>query len=98
MFRWPDIVDKVTNIRAIDAEVIALQNVHQNRIVSINMSLNYRFVFVVSESGELNILEFLQENSINISRRGALVMLKKNNLKPLLEDCLTSISDETKRT
>jgi hypothetical protein len=32
-----------------------------------------------------------------MSRRGALAMLKKANLKPITSCCLTSISDENRR-
>lgn len=60
IFRWPDIVDKVSNIREFDPEVITVVRVHQDKIVSITVSLNLRYIIVVSESGEIGFLEFLQ--------------------------------------
>ncbi len=60
IFRWPDIVDKVSNIREFDPEVIAVVRVHKDKIVSISISLNLRYIIVVSQSGEISFLEFLQ--------------------------------------
>jgi hypothetical protein len=51
IFKWPDIVEKVTTITAIDQEVIGLHNVHKDKIVAMHISLNLRFIFVVSQTG-----------------------------------------------
>lgn len=56
IFRWPDIVDKVSNIREFDPEIINVVRVHKDRIVSISVSLNLRYVIVVSASGEISFL------------------------------------------
>lgn len=93
MFRWPEIVDKISNVREIDPDVIAVRRVHCEKIVAIHLSINLRYVIVVSGTGQISFLEFQQENSANISRQGALAMLKKSTLKPSLQNCLTSNSD-----
>lgn len=62
------------------------------------LSLNYRFIFTVSEHGEVGITEFMQENSSKITREAALLILKKCSLKPFSQNCLTSTSLELKRS
>lgn len=52
IFKWPEIVYKVSHIRGEnDAEVIAIRHVHQGRIVGMWITGNCRFIVVVSENG-----------------------------------------------
>ena len=51
VFRWPDIVDKVSNIREYGPEVVAVARVLKDAIVSISISMNLRYLIVVSQSG-----------------------------------------------
>lgn len=98
MCRWPDVMEKSELGKRVDDVVVGINSIHHNRIIAVKLSLNYRFIFTISESGEIGITEFFQENSINISRQAALLMLKKWSIKPFIENSLTSVMDEEKRS
>ena len=49
--RWPDISHRTYMSDVEDNIVIGINDIHENKIVAVRLSLNYRFIFTISESG-----------------------------------------------